>query len=307
MKNTRSIAILIATYQGEPYLKQQLDSLLQQTNTDWTAYLHDDGSKDETRRIIKQYCKEYPDRFIEVEGPSCGSAKANFMYLTKSVESKLYMYCDQDDVWLERKIELTVKRMRAIYSKERPCLVYTDLKVVGEDLSVIADSMAKYQNLSCSRIGLSYALIQNVVTGCTMMINRALRNAMIRECNMDAIIMHDWWAALIANAFGRVSYLDKPTILYRQHHDNSVGAKRVVSFDNIKKMLNNTSEIKKSLELTRQQAKEFNRVFAPPKTLCSWDYAQIDSLGKLQRLYKYTHDGFLKSSVVRNIGLLVFG
>lgn len=307
IKNKKKIAILIATYQGEEYLNQQLDSLLRQSNQDWTAYLHDDGSKDGTQQIIKLYCTKYPDKFIEITGDSCGSAKHNFIFLTKKVESDFYMYCDQDDIWMENKICDTYKKMIEIDDPDIPCLVHTDLSVVAKDLSVISRSMAQYQGLKCNKQELSRTLIQNVVTGCTMMINRCLRDKMIMSCNWDCIIMHDWWASLIAVAFGKIAYLNQPTILYRQHGDNSVGAKRIFSLNNFINTINHSDKIKKSLEDTRIQANEFNKVFHIKSNSPSVIYSNMGKYTKLKRIQIYMANHFYKSSFARNIGLFIWG
>ena len=90
--NKSKIAILLATYKGCKYLKQQINSILKQTNQEWVVFYHDDGSNDGTLEILKGYTKLYPDKFCMVEGDSTGSAKDNFMFLTKMVDSELYMY-----------------------------------------------------------------------------------------------------------------------------------------------------------------------------------------------------------------------
>lgn len=304
MINDKKIAILLATYQGESYIKQQLDSLLGQTYKNWKAFIHDDGSKDQTVRIVKEYCEKYPDHFSIIEGPSCGGAKGNFFFLTNMIESELYMYCDQDDVWKSEKVQITLDGMEKISKKEKPCLVFTDLTVVDSNLKVIDNSMSHYQRLDCEKKGLNRALIQNVVTGCTMMINRSLRDLMVKKCDYKNVLMHDWWAAVIANAFGEAYYIDVPTILYRQHLDNSVGAKKTFSIENLKAIIRNQQKVKDALKGTRIQAAEFYKVF---RIKSCKKYAESGKMPKVKRVVFYFKNGYFKSSLIRNIGLIIWG
>ncbi len=303
--NDKKIAVLLATYQGEKFIIEQLDSLLKQTNKEWKAFIHDDGSLDKTKMIINDYIQNYPDCFCYIDSPSTGGAKNNFMLLTNIVESEFYMYCDQDDVWLDNKIQKTYDKMLEIYDEDIPCLVHTDLSVVDENLNIISKSMNIYQKLNCQKINLSRSIIQNTVTGCTMMINKALREKMIIPCDYNKIIMHDWWASIIANAFGRVSYLNEQTILYRQHGNNSVGAKKSGSLFNVLDIILNSKKVTNSLLDTRLQAEEFNKTFGNMDIVHI--YSNVGHKNKLERLYTYQKYGFYKSSFLRNIGLIIFG
>lgn len=225
MYSTDKIAILMATYNGEKYICQQIDSILSQTCKDWELYIHDDGSTDNTIAAVESYVEKYPDKIHLIDGKSTGGAKYNFFYLFGQVEAPYYMTCDQDDVWLEKKIELTYDKMLTIEDKaDVPCLVYTELRVVDSELNTIADTMSEYQSLDCHKRTINQFILQNSVTGCTMMVNRALRDKMLRITDIDNTIMHDWWAALVAAQFGKTAFIDEPTILYRQHGDNSLGA-----------------------------------------------------------------------------------
>ena len=96
------IAIILATYNGGKYLREQLDSIFAQTYTKWHLFIHDDGSVDDTNQIIMEYRFRNPDKITIVEGVSTGGAKNNFYFLLKNVEASLYMFSDQDDVWLPK-------------------------------------------------------------------------------------------------------------------------------------------------------------------------------------------------------------
>ena len=232
MNSSLKIYILMATYNGEKYLSKQLDSLLVQTYGNWKLYIHDDNSSDKTVEIIKEYQNRYPERIVFFDdNVSSGTAKENFTYLLKCIDDKFdyLMFCDQDDVWLDDKVELTLAKMLEVEKKypQTDVLIHSDLKVVDADLNIISDSMFEYQNLDIkNQESLEKISMQNIVTGCTMMINKDLYQD-AKEIPKEAM-MHDWWIAIVAlKKGGVIKFLDKSTILYRQHGANSVGSKKV--------------------------------------------------------------------------------
>jgi glycosyltransferase involved in cell wall biosynthesis len=307
MEQTDKIAILLATYNGEKYLAEQLESILAQTETEWVVYLHDDGSTDRTRNIIREYVVSYPSRFRYIDGASTGGAKNNFFYLLSQVEARYYMFCDQDDVWKEQKIEWTLERMRAVEPDNAPALVFTELQVVDEQLQTISGSMSSFQSLDCTKTRINRLMMQNVITGCTVMINRTLRDQMLLVQHMDNIIMHDWWAGLIASLYGSISFVEEPTILYRQHHANSVGAIDAHDKKYILEKAKAADKIRQSLKDTKTQTGELVEVFGlPADSLCA-RYARSDAWKKLRRLFFYWKNDIKKTNWMRNVGLILWG
>lgn len=143
MRNSRSITILLAVYNGEKYLKIQIDSLLAQINTEWTLYIRNDGSSDGTQVIIEQYVCQYPDKIIQVDkgGENLG-CKDNFLRLLQLVESPYYMFCDVDDLWLAQKIDMSYKMLREkeeLYP-DKPLMVHTDKIVTDSELNIVHQS-----------------------------------------------------------------------------------------------------------------------------------------------------------------------
>jgi glycosyltransferase involved in cell wall biosynthesis len=224
-----TVEILLATYQGAPFLSEQLDSLLSQTCQDFRIIVRDDGSADDTRKIVEAYVTRHPGRImlLPADGQRLG-ASGSFAQLLGSSRAPFVMFCDQDDVWTPDKVEITLAAMRDLersHGADTPLLVSTDLKVVDERLNVIAESFWAYQRLHPERLKrLSRVLVQNFATGCTVMVNRALID-LARPIPAEAI-MHDWWLALVATRFGKAQPLARPTVLYRQHGRNDVGARR---------------------------------------------------------------------------------
>ena len=307
MISNTPIAILMATYNGEHFLQEQIESILDQSYTDWSLFIHDDGSSDGTNAIIDDYVVRYPEKIFRVLGASCGCARDNFFFLMREVEADFYMFCDQDDVWMPEKVRKTYISMQDIDCGSNPALVFTELSVVDENRSMIAESMSDYQNLNCRDLSLNRLLIQNAVTGCTMMVNRALRDMMLKYNHIENIKMHDWWAGIIAAAFGEILFIDEPTIWYRQHEDNSVGAQNDNSLNYQLDRVKNKESMRYSLELTRLQARELVEAFALPSEHIISQYANCMSMGKLQRLHFYFKNDILKTGIARLIGQIVLG
>lgn len=221
------IDILLATYNGGEYLEEQLNSVLRQSYTNWHLIVRDDCSSDDTQKILQTYVMKYPDRItLSINEFPYGSAKGNFIRLLKDVKHEYAMFCDQDDIWDKDKIETTFRCMRQLerkIGKKYPILVSTDLRVVNSKGNIMADSFLKYMNLP-DKIVLNNLLIQNNVTGCTVLMNKTLCEMLKKVKNSNKILMHDHFAALIATVFGKTAILNKSTISYRQHESNSVGA-----------------------------------------------------------------------------------
>lgn len=308
MHSTGKIAILMATYNGEKYICQQIDSILSQTCREWELYIHDDGSTDNTIAVVESYVEKYPDKIHLIDGKSTGGAKYNFFYLFSQVEAPYYMTCDQDDVWLEKKIELTYDKILAIEDKaDIPCLVYTELRVVDSELNTIADTMSEYQSLDCHKRTINQFILQNSVTGCTMMVNRALRDKMLRITNIDNTIMHDWWAALVAAQFGKTAFIDEPTILYRQHGDNSLGALGINKLSYIVRRVWQKKQIQESMRLGRLQAREFAKTYNLPTDSLAVRYAALEGKSRRVRQRFYKENDMYKTGTMRRLGQAVWG
>lgn len=299
----------MATYNGEKYVAEQISSLLSQTEKNWELFIHDDGSKDHTADILKKCREQNPDRIHILSGPTCGGAKDNFLFLMRQVKTPYVMFCDQDDVWLPEKIELEfrrIKEMEVQFGTDTPILVFSDLFVVDSKLNLIAEKMSVYQKLDPRHITPKDLMIQNVITGCTVMMNRALAEKALQVQVTDSIIMHDWWCALTAACFGKISYVDKPLVLYRQHADNSVGAKNISSPEYLTARLKKRQDIKNALTRTQKQTESFVNTYGIyDPVLCV--YGCLGGRSKVRRLWFYATNHIRKSGWQRNLGLLIWG
>lgn len=310
------IDILLATYNGEKFIKELLDSLLKQKcEEDFCIRIRDDGSKDATCKILKGYQKQYPEKiFVERNLIPTGSAKCNFFKLLEDAKGEYVMFCDQDDIWEERKIQITIDAMKQKekVAPTRPVLVCTDLKIINEKKEILSASFRRYMNLEKDG-KLRRIILQNNVTGCTMMINRPLLNLMKKEVRVENILMHDHYAAILALLFGELIYLDASPILYRQHADNSVGAKNAKSFSYLfSRWKKGKKQYRKDLFASARQVNEILNCFANEKIEESSrklleEYAKIEEMGKLQRIRFYLKYKVFKYGWIRCVMGFVWG
>ncbi|MYN70081.1 glycosyltransferase [Streptococcus suis] len=215
------VNILMSTYNGQQFLSEQIRSIKEQSYTDWTLFIRDDGSSDNTKEILKDF--ERQDSRIHIidsdKSDNLGVIKS-FHKLVNHDRADYYFFSDQDDVWLPNKLELSLKEAQN-YPADLPLMVYMDLKVVNQDLEIMTESMVKSQSHHANT-ELVQELTENTVTGGVAMINHTLAE-MWQET--DDILMHDWYLALLASAFGNLVFIDQPGELYRQHSDNVLGAR----------------------------------------------------------------------------------
>lgn len=253
------VLVLLATYNGQNYIRQMVDSVLAQDYENIRIVLSDDGSRDDTVSILKEYAEKEPQKVTHYQsGQRFGCAQKHFMHLLRTFHDAPYiMFCDQDDVWHPDKISKTLQKMKQTErSAHVPAMVHTDLRVVDGELAQIAPSFCAHSNLDGTRLKMHQLLVQNVVTGCTMMVNRPLAELACRAFAEDAMLMHDWWLAILASAVGQTGFLDEATIDYRQHGNNSVGAKNVRSIKYLITRLK-TKKMRKSLMDGAKQAQAF--------------------------------------------------
>lgn len=221
-----SVDVLMSVYNGEKFIEEQLISLLNQSYKNIKIIIRDDGSVDSTREIIFDYMGRFPGKIDYFnENLNLGSSKS-FLRLLNFSNADYFMFCDQDDVWCSDKVEkclMKMKEMEISCEKEQPILIFTDLKVVDAHLNILSESLWRTQKLD-PNISLHWKklLAQNVVTGCTMMLNKHIEKYIKQEVNFK--IHHDQLIAVLASKYGAVSWVSSPTMLYRQHHSNVLGA-----------------------------------------------------------------------------------
>ena len=228
MFTENSLAILLATHNGEKYLRELLNSLLLQSYQNFIIYISDDSSTDKTIEIIAEYCSIYKDKIIDVKNKKCfGNARDNFFYLVNVVDAPFYMFCDQDDVWEKDKIKKTLNTIKDYESI--PALSYCDLSVVDENLNIINTSFRQMYPYLTQKMDWHYYIHSNDAPGCTMCLNRALVDLYKKNyllINKENIVMHDSFFITLASLYGKIEYVDEQLIKYRQHGNNSIGAEK---------------------------------------------------------------------------------
>ena len=226
MPSGGAVEVLLATFNGEIYLQEQIDSILAQDYQNLRLLVRDDGSCDGTTEIHRQYGSAFPERvFIVPTGRPTGSPKRNFLRLMNASTANYVCFSDQDDVWLPDKVTVTMEAMQALESQwgeSAPALVFTDLRVVDPELRLIHESFWQFMKIKPKNIDHPNKLmLKPIVTGCTAMLNRPLLE--IARRMPEEAFMHDFWIGLLASTMGKSRAVGRQTVLYRQHGKNLIG------------------------------------------------------------------------------------
>lgn len=215
--DNEDVAILLATYNGGSFLKQQLNSFLEQSHPSWSVYASDDGSTDETLKILKDF--EFSHKKLEIQnGPRKGFAQ-NFMSLitNSNICADFYAFSDQDDVWCENKLSTAISFLKKV--PDHIPAMYCSRSVLID----IANNKIGYSPLYKKTACFQNSLLQNIASGNTMVFNHKAR-VLLASLNNKSMVAHDWSLYQIVTACGGIVYYDpEPMILYRQHSNNVIG------------------------------------------------------------------------------------
>ena len=306
---TPTIQVLLATYNGAAYVEEQLQSVLEQSFRDFEILVADDGSTDDTIQLIEKFQVLHPKRIRIVFRSRVAGAARNFMRLTKVCTAPYVMYCDQDDVWHADKIQrlLDACRTEEATRPETPVLVHSDLTVVDSSLQVINRSMFDYQHIDPACVGVGQLALNSVVTGCSLLMNRQLA-LLIANDDPDSMAMHDWWISLAAAGFGSIQCVAEPTVLYRQHGTNAIGAKPPGGVDYFASRVWSIARggrRNRNLRKAFRQAHSFMLVHGdrlrPEDRHALNFYAALALLGPIRLRYALIRHKVLKQSWLRNL------
>lgn len=255
------IDILLSTYNGAKYLSALLESIEKQTYTDWHILVRDDGSTDNTVDLLQQWAKRHPRKMTIHTGKNIGCLHSFAELMTLADKNSYIMFADQDDIWLPYKIQHAMEVMLRTEEDKNNCpiVICTDLKVVNNQLQPIAPSLWEYAKIKAGLLASSsYLNIFNCATGCTMLLNKQALQAAL-PIDTKKAVMHDYWTVLkVQHAGGIILPLPQADILYRQHHDNEIGAYHYTPI-----FQRSPNYIKQSFRLNRQyffQAKTINNI-----------------------------------------------
>ena len=209
--DNKKVAVIMSTYNGEKFIKEQLDSILNQTYKNLEVVVRDDGSKDKTVEIVKEYMKKYPNIVLH-EGENLGFIKSSFELLTLA-EADYYAYADQDDVWMENKIELAVNSLNGL-DDTKPNMAFGNSDYYDEEMKFMS---AGPKN---KKVSFLKALFSCCGQGMTMTVNKKTRD-MIIDNTPKTCFFHDWWTYLVCIGLGNVAYDNVTTVKYRRRKENA--------------------------------------------------------------------------------------
>ena len=310
----QKVDILLATYNGEKYIKEQVESILNQTYENIQIIISDDCSTDKTRQVLKEYENNEKIKIFYQE-KNLGYVK-NFEFLLKQVESNLYMLSDQDDVWKKEKVEKSVEKIES----EKLDLVFGDLEVVDENLNTLYKSYNRYTHLihKIKKYQKDYRLqyLYNCMTGCTIISRKNWIDKVLPFPTNSKYMIHDYWLGLVIALNGKVGYIEEPYILYRQHGKNQVGSKKASkTASKLEKVRNisintrigtfETYVMHEEIfdEKLRKQNKKALEYFKMLKNKKNFNFRQW---GIFFRLYKYeSFSQYIKNFMVLNLPWIV--
>jgi len=310
------IDIVLATFNGELYLEEQIKSI--QNNHHYKEFVSclmvvDDGSTDSTEDIVAKLATY--DAKIQWLSNTSGKhgAKENFSFGLSQTQSQYVMLSDQDDVWQLDKIALSMNKIKQLESdtnqpsEKTPLLVFSDKEIVDENLQLISSSYFKLKNISKDwYLSFDQLCQQNVISGCTMLFNRAL----IKQATPvpEQAYMHDWWLAIVASRCGKVALIDKPLIKYRQHSNNTIGANQRSKFNLLIHFSQHLKRFEKSFFQIVEQAKAFEafeKEHDLTKNRTISVLANLNSFSKSQKLRLFVNKTINRSHLFGRIALLI--
>jgi len=299
------VDICLATYNGERFLEEFYSSLAKQSHEEWLLSIRDDMSTDSTPSVTDKIAVcDSRIRLVDDNYGNLGVIR-NFSTLLSCSTSKYVMLADQDDVWYPEKI---AKSLAAIQELEqidpgyiRPALVFSDLHVVDANLNVIHTSFVQMQGLEKLRQpSFRQLLTQNVAPGCTIIVNRALLDLAL-PIPVEAA-MHDWWLMQVASLFGVIGYIGEPTMAYRQHDSNQVGARSL----NLSNMLRNCVDYKLRLDKAQLQARTLIKRYSEKMPKADLEtataFAELSRRPPVLRQLTAWRHGLKKGGFMRNVG-----
>ncbi len=214
-----TVAVLMATYNGEKYLREQLDSILSQSYKNIKIYIGDDASKDSTSKILETYQKQFPEKISYVINKSNLGVVKNFEQLIQNCQEPYIALADQDDIWKVNKLELSLKKLQTI-ENSGPAMVHSDLTMVDISCKLLKSSFFDFRKIKFSQDrSINKIISHNGVMGCTILFNQALKEKLLPF--PEKLDTHDYWIALVNETIGKRYTIEESLIQYRIHENNT--------------------------------------------------------------------------------------
>lgn len=207
------VVVLLSTYNGENFLKEQLDSILNQTYSNITILVRDDGSKDKTTLILKEY--ESQGKISLILGENKGFIDSFFELLKLAPEASYYAFSDQDDIWEKDKIERAIEVLKEHTNLQLPLMYYSNYDLYDTNMKFVSHSQKK------NNVSFINSLVECVNLGMTTLINKNAREKVLSNIPKQNLLGHDWWIYMVCSAFGKVIYDDTPKVKHRMHSNNT--------------------------------------------------------------------------------------
>lgn len=297
------VAILLATLNGQNFLSQQLESIAQQTYTDWHVYASDDGSRDDTLSLLQSYQKSWGQQRLSIaQGPQRGFT-ANFLSLAcqPAMTADFYAYADQDDIWYSDKLSRALQWFKSVPASQpalycsRTCLLNAQGHPVG--LSTLYSRPPSF----------SHALLQVIAGGNTMVFNQAAHHLLCTAGGLCEAFSHDWWTYLLVSGCGGTVFYDRtPTVGYRQHDHNVFGSNRdwLAKFSRAKKLLQGNFRHANACNIRALQTMQ-THLSPENRQLFQQFCAARDQQGWLSRLLAMRRCQVYRQTYLDNLGLIV--
>ena len=298
--DSSTVAILLCSMHGQHYIAEQLDSIAAQTHPNWTVWISDDGSQDDTRRIIQHYLAEWGNARVSIQsGPTRGYA-ANFLSLTRqeNIRARYYAYADQDDVWEPDKLERAIARLDRIPSGT-PAFYCSRTRLIDQQGREIGFSPLIRRPPSFAN-----ALVQNIGAGNTIVFNVAARNLMCEVGEEVSIVAHDWWAYLVVTGCGgQVLYDEYPSVRYRQHLNNQVGSNSgwSNSFWRLQELLK--GRFRRWNDINMKALESIHGYLTPENRKILQEFCDARNRSLIPRLVGIKRSGVTRQNLLGNLGL----
>lgn len=317
MENEPFVQILLATYNGEKYLTEQLDSLITQTYTNWECLISDDCSTDKTLEIIEKYCNSDSRFRLVSKGIKHSSLNENFLDLMQRSSAEYILFCDQDDYWLENKVETLVGKI-ITESKDNydiPICVFSDAYIANSSLEIINESFQSTLKNDAKFVDIIDILGSNVVQGCSSIINRKLVEMVVSEGNFDYFNVYDWLIGAIASSNGVLVYIPNRLLLYRQHEFQVCGTKKESVAHYLIRLFQNALLDREQKKITIKldasvigRAKRILSHFPPKNNDLKMELEYLDTFSNVncsQRIRILNHFKWFKADANQRIALLI--
>ncbi|MGN0746572.1 MAG: glycosyltransferase family 2 protein [Aristaeellaceae bacterium] len=310
----KTIDVLLAVYNGERFLPPLLQSLAAQDDAAFTVLVQDDGSTDGSPALLEAITAQ-DSRFRPAAENGCHlGAKGNFISLIRQATGDYTALCDQDDVWERGRLSRcrrALEQAEARWGADTPLMVHSDSRLIDAEDAVLQESFFRHQGWDPAAVTLPRLIVQNNVTGCTLMMNAALRRLVAEHADPASMHMHDWFIALTAAAFGHIVFLDEPLVRYRQHGVNVMGASRQTLLQRGVKALGAWRKGKARIALTYRHTRAFRDAYGtllPGEAAAVIDrYLATEAMGKIRRVLAVRRGGYTMQSRITRMGQLIFG